>query len=95
MIALVAALGVLAMAMLLLVRLFAGPTLHDRAMAANLIGVLAALACAALGVAARNAAWVDVALALMFAALLSAAAAMKFFRTRSFQPPLARRGDAG
>lgn len=75
---------------LALPRLFSGPTLYDRALAASVVVLRAALACAALAVAGGEAAWVEVAIVLVFAALVLNAAVLKFFRARSFQPPLAR-----
>ena len=71
-------------------RLFSGPTLYDRALAASAVVLRASLACAALAVAAHEAAGVDVAIALVLAALVFNAAVLKFFRARSFQPPLVR-----
>jgi multicomponent Na+:H+ antiporter subunit F len=83
--------GVAAFALALtLPRLWIGPTLYDRALAASAATLRAALACAAIAVAEGEANWVDVALACMFSALVLNAAVLKFFRARSFQPPLAR-----
>lgn len=90
MIALIAAAGVALTMALALVRLSAGPTLYDRALAANALVLRGALACAALAVAFDRAAWIDVSFALALGALVLNAAALKFFRARSFQPPLAR-----
>lgn len=90
MIALIAAVGAALTMALALVRLAAGPTLYDRALAANGVVMRAALACAALAVAFGQSAWIDVALALVFGALVLNAAVLKFFRARSFQPSLAR-----
>jgi multisubunit Na+/H+ antiporter MnhF subunit len=90
MIALIAA-GGLALAMgLALVRLASGPTLYDRALAANALVLRGALACAAFAAAFGRGAWVDVAIALVLGALVLNAAVLKFFRARSFQPSLAR-----
>jgi multisubunit Na+/H+ antiporter MnhF subunit len=90
MIALIAAGGVALTIALALARLSAGPTLYDRALAANAVVLRASLAAAALAVAFGRAAWIDVALALVLGALVLNAAVLKFFRARSFQPPLAR-----
>lgn len=90
MIALIAAGGAALTMVLALVRLAAGPTLYDRALAANGVVLRGALACAALAVAFGRAEWVDVAFALVLGALVLNAAVLKFFRARSFQPPLAR-----
>ena len=96
MIAMAAAIGVLLALLLSLLRMFAGPTLYDRALAANAVAVKAALICAALAVATRNEAGIDAAFALAFGVFVTSAAVLKFFRARSFQAPLARsgRGDA-
>lgn len=75
---------------LALVRLAAGPTLYDRALAATAVVTRAALACAALAVAWGWSGWLDVAIALVLGALVLNAATLKFFRARSFQPSLAR-----
>lgn len=81
--------AVLAFALALsLLRLFAGPTLHDRALAAKAIVVKAALLCAAAAAAAGQAQWIDAAFALVFGALIVAIAVAKVFRARTFQAPL-------
>jgi multicomponent Na+:H+ antiporter subunit F len=75
---------------LVLARLFAGPTLYDRMLAAlSLIGK-AALICAALSVLLGAPQFADAALALAFASLILAASGMKFFQTRTFQAPVGR-----
>lgn len=74
---------------LTLVRLFLGPTLQDRALAALGSTVHASLICAALGLAFGVSQFADVAFGLLVSALLCAAAVLKFFRARSFQPSLA------
>lgn len=96
MIALAAAIGAGAALVLCLLRLFAGPTLYDRALAANGVVTKTALICAAVAVAAGRGEGIDVAFALMFGAFVTNSAVLKFFRTRSFQAPLARpnRGEA-
>ncbi len=90
MIALVAAIGAALVMALALVRLATGPTLYDRALAANSVALRAALACAALAVAFGKTQWLDAAFALTLGALVVNAAVLKFFRARSFQPPMAR-----
>jgi multicomponent Na+:H+ antiporter subunit F len=90
MIALVAAVGVGVTLALSLIRLFAGPTLYDRALIASSVVVKAALLCAAVSVALGRSEGVDVALVLMLAAFALGAATLKFFRARTFQAPMAR-----
>lgn len=90
MIALIAAAGVGLVLGIGLVRLFAGPTLYDRALVGVSTVIKAVLICAALAVAARQPSWLDVAFALAFAGLVLAVATLKFFRTRTFQAPIGR-----
>ena len=84
--------AVLALA-LALPRLFAGPTLHDRALAAKTVIIRTILVCAGLAVAAGRSDWIDVAFALAFAAFVLMVAVMKVFRARTFQTPLARAAE--
>ena len=92
MIALIVA-GAAALALaLVLMRLIAGPTLYDRALAAKSIVVRVAVVCAALAVTTGVSAWVDVGFALLLGFLVVMTAALKVFRARTFQAPLAR-GD--
>lgn len=72
------------------VRLAIGPTLYDRALAANAMTLRASLACAAVAVAFAQPLWIDVSLALVLGALVLNAAVLKFFRAKSFQPSMAR-----
>ncbi|MBX3509998.1 MAG: hypothetical protein KF700_02285 [Hyphomonadaceae bacterium] len=88
--AFIIAAAVLLIVPLWLVRLFAGPTLHDRALAANGVCMSAALACAAMSAATKQAPWAEAAFALVLAGVVLNVAVLKFFRMRSFQPPLAR-----
>jgi multicomponent Na+:H+ antiporter subunit F len=94
MIALAAAVGVGLALALCLARLFGGPTLYDRTLAANAIVSKAALICAAIAVIAGQSAWVDAAIALTFTAFVVNVAILKFFRARTFQAPLSRREEA-
>jgi multicomponent Na+:H+ antiporter subunit F len=92
--ALAAAAGVVLTLGLALLRLFAGPTLHDRALAANSVVMKLAVIAAAASVLSGQAAWIDVALAFVFALLVMNLAMLKFFRLRTFQAPLARAEEA-
>ena len=89
-IAIAAAAGVAGALALALARLFAGPTLYDRTLAANSAAAKAALICAALAVAAGRADWIDAAFALFLSVFVANVAIVKFFRARTFQPPLGR-----
>jgi len=93
MIALAAGLGVAVASVLTLLRLFAGPTLYDRALAASTVAINAALMCAAGAVAAGRTEWIDVSIALVLATVVANAAVLKFFRARTFQAPLARQRE--
>lgn len=93
MIAIAAAIGVGVALLLTIPRLFSGPSLYDRALAGSAIMVQAALICAVLAAQLRRAEIIDVALALLLCVLVANAAALKFFRSRSFQPPMARSGE--
>jgi len=84
--------GLLALA-LTMVRLASGPSLYDRALGAALAVIEIALICAGAAVLLGEAMLVDVALALVFVALVMSVAVLKFFRARTFQPPLVRPGD--
>jgi multicomponent Na+:H+ antiporter subunit F len=92
MIALIAAVGAVLALLLMLPRLFFGPTLYDRALAAKTLIFRCALICAAIAVVAGETLWIDAALALAFGALVLMVAVAKVFRTRTFQAPLAREG---
>jgi multicomponent Na+:H+ antiporter subunit F len=89
MIPMLAAGGLMIMMGLALWRLFAGPTLHDRLLAAHLFAIGACVLLAALAVAARRPDWVDAGIAFALAAFVAAAASCKFLRYRSFQSALA------
>jgi multicomponent Na+:H+ antiporter subunit F len=93
MIALVIAGAVALLLTLTLARLFAGPTLYDRALAVNAVVFKAALICAALAVALGRSEAVDAAFVLVLGAFVLNAAALKFFRAKTFQAPLARAQD--
>jgi multicomponent Na+:H+ antiporter subunit F len=93
MIGLVAIAGVSIALIMTLLRLFSGPSLYDRAMAATLVLIELALIVAGAAVFVGEAAIVDVAVALVFVAIVVAVAVLKFFRARTFQPALVRAGE--
>jgi len=70
-------------------RVLIGPTLYDRLAGANVVLVALAVVCAGLSGAAGRPNAIDAALALMACVLVMNAAAVKFFRVRTFQAPLA------
>lgn len=90
MIATIAAIGVLIALALALTRLFGGPTLYDRVLAFNAAALQAAIVVGALAAATGRDAWIDVALASAIGAFVVNVAVLKFFRARTFQPPLVR-----
>ena len=91
--ALAAAIGVGIALLLCVVRLFVGPTLYDRTLAANGVIIKIAIIVAAGGVIAGRAVFVDAALAFVLASMVANVAVLKFFRLRTFQAPLARAED--
>lgn len=93
MIALLVAVVLTLLFALALVRMFAGPTLYDRALAVNGVISKAALICAALAVALGQGAAADAAIVLVLGAFVLNVAALKFFRAKTFQAPLARAED--
>lgn len=93
MMAWIAAAGAAALLLMSMVRLFIGPTLHDRALALRTTATKAALVCAAIAVALERSAFLDVALALVFAALVLMVLVLKVFAQRTLQGALAPRGE--
>lgn len=91
--ALAAAIGVGIALLLCVVRLFAGPTLYDRTLAANGVIIKLAIIVGAAGVITARTVFVDAALAFVLASVVANVAVLKFFRSRSFQTPLARAED--
>lgn len=75
---------------LCLIRLFAGPTLYDRVLAANGVVTKLAIICASAAVLAGRAEFVDAAIAFVLALLVVNVAVLKFFKARTFQAPLVR-----
>jgi len=90
MIALIGATGVALLLALTLLRLHAGPTLYDRALAASSVTAKAALICAAVAAFVGRADFVDPAFALALGGFVLNVAILKFFRTGSFQTPMVR-----
>lgn len=95
MIALIGAAGVALILTLTLVRLHAGPTLYDRALAASSMVIKGALIGAAFAAAVGRTDFVDAAFALVLGGFVLNAAILKFFRAGTFQAPLVRAGEDG
>jgi multicomponent Na+:H+ antiporter subunit F len=91
--ALAAAIGVGVALLLCAVRLFSGPTLYDRTLAANGVIIKVAIIVAAAGVVTARGEYIDVALAFVLGCVVVNVAVLKFFRSRTLQAPLARAED--
>jgi multicomponent Na+:H+ antiporter subunit F len=76
--------------LLMLVRLFSGPTLYDRVLAANSFGTKTILLISLLGFAMGRPDFLDIALMYALINFVTTIAILKFFRYRSFQVPMAR-----
>ena len=75
---------------LLLVRLFAGPTLYDRVLAVNSFGTKTVLLLALSGFLMGRPDFLDIAILYTMINFVSTIAILKFFRYRSFQVSLSR-----
>lgn len=91
--ALAAIIGVSMALLLCVVRVFVGPTLYDRTLAVNGVVTKVAIIVAAAGVISERAVLVDAALGFLFASVVVNIAVLKFFRSGTFQAPLARAED--
>ena len=80
---------------LLLLRAFIGPTLYDRILAVNSFGTKTVLALGLLGFVMDRPEFLDIAITYALINFVSTIAIPKFFRYRSFQVPLVRRGQGG
>jgi multicomponent Na+:H+ antiporter subunit F len=80
---------------LLLVRTLIGPTLYDRVLAVNSFGTKTVLALGLLGYVMERPEFLDIAILYALINFVSTIAILKFFRYRSFQVPLVRRGSQG
>jgi multicomponent Na+:H+ antiporter subunit F len=88
-----AALGLLVGMGLLLVRLLSGPTLYDRALAANAAGTKAVLLICVLCFLADRPIFLDIAIAYAMINFVTTIALLKFFRYRTFQPGFDQSSD--
>ena len=79
----------------LLLRAFIGPTLYDRILAVNSFGTKTVLALGLLGFVMDRPEFLDIAITYALINFVSTIAILKFFRYRSFQVPLVRRGQGG
>jgi multicomponent Na+:H+ antiporter subunit F len=77
---------------LVLVRALKGPTLYDRVLAVNAFGTKTVLILASLGFLTGRPDFLDIAILYALVNFVSTIAILKFFRYRSFQGGLDRRG---
>lgn len=83
---------VLAISMVLMIsRLFIGPTLYDRVLAVNSFGTKTVLFLAVFSLMVGRGDGLDIALLYALINFIATIAILKFFRYRSFQVPLHRR----
>jgi multicomponent Na+:H+ antiporter subunit F len=78
---------------LLLIRALMGPTLYDRVLAVNSFGTKTVLLIGLMGFVMGRPDFLDIAILYTLINFTSTIAVLKFFRYRSFQVPLARRGE--
>ncbi|MBO6636287.1 monovalent cation/H+ antiporter complex subunit F [Parvibaculum sp.] len=69
--------------LLVLIRLFAGPTLYDRVLAVNTFGTLTVLLLSALGFVTERPDFLDIAMLYALINFVSTIAILKFFRYRA------------
>ena len=87
--------GILVTMALALVRGVKGPTVFDRILAVNMFGTKTVLALGLLGFVMGRPQFLDIAILYALINFVSTIAILKFFRYRSFQVPLVRRGQGG
>ncbi len=79
----VAALAIFVSMVLVMVRLFAGPTLYDRVLAVNIFGTLTVLLIGVLGFLTERPDFLDIALLYALINFVGTIAILKFFRYRA------------
>ncbi|MEO0608784.1 MAG: monovalent cation/H+ antiporter complex subunit F [Pseudomonadota bacterium] len=77
---------------LMLIRALTGPTLYDRVLAVNSIGTKIVVLLGIIGFLVGRPDFLDISLLYALINFVSTIAILKFFRYRSFQVPLVRRG---
>ena len=80
---------------LMLIRALTGPTLYDRVLAVNSIGTKIVVLLGIIGFLVGRPDFLDISLLYALINFVSTIAILKFFRYRSFQVPLVRRGGGG
>lgn len=89
------ALGLVGAMALMLVRLFAGPSLYDRVLAVNTFGTITVLLLAVVAFVVGRPDAIDIALLYALINFAATIAILKFFRFRALNTPLARSGTEG
>ena len=88
-----ATIAIIAGMLLLLVRLFGGPTLYDRVLAVNLFGTHTVLLIAVLGFLTGRPDFLDIAMLYALINFVGTIAVLKFFRYRAIGDLSPRRSD--
>ena len=89
-----AALAIFISILLLVIRLFSGPTLYDRVLAVNSVGTKIVVLLALVGFLMGRPDFLDIALLYALINFVSTIAILKFFRYRSFQVSMIRPNPA-
>ena len=90
-----AALALIIAIALMLVRALSGPTLYDRVLAVNSIGTKIILLLGVIGFLTGRPDFLDISILYALINFVATIAILKFFRYRSFQVSLSRRGKGG
>ena len=80
---------------LMLIRALSGPTLYDRVLAVNSIGTKIILLLGVIGFLTGRPDFLDISILYALINFVATIAMLKFFRYRSFQVSLTRRGKGG
>ncbi|MEL6723505.1 MAG: monovalent cation/H+ antiporter complex subunit F [Pseudomonadota bacterium] len=80
---------------LMLIRALSGPTLYDRVLAVNSLGTKIILLLGVIGFLTGRPDFLDISILYALINFVSTIAILKFFRYRSFQVSLSRRGKGG
>ncbi|MEM7638724.1 MAG: monovalent cation/H+ antiporter complex subunit F [Pseudomonadota bacterium] len=90
-----AALALVVAIALMLIRALSGPTLYDRVLAVNSLGTKIILLLGVIGFLTGRPDFLDISILYALINFVATIAILKFFRYRSFQVSLTRRGKEG
>ncbi|MEL6827895.1 MAG: monovalent cation/H+ antiporter complex subunit F [Pseudomonadota bacterium] len=90
-----AALALIVAIALMLIRALSGPTLYDRVLAVNSLGTKIILLLGVIGFLTGRPDFLDISILYALINFVATIAILKFFRYRSFQVSLTRRGKEG